>query len=66
MALEEEGALPRPRAERFVPPPNLDGWGVQELRDYVIALRAEIARAEAAIARQEGHRSAADALFRKP
>ena len=66
MAVEEEAALPRPRAERFVPPPSLDGWGVQELRDYIAALRAEILRAEAGIARQESHRSAADALFRKP
>ena len=68
MALEDEvGAGPRPRVEhRFVPPPSLEGWSVQALRDYIAALTAEIARAEATIARQESHRSAADALFRKP
>jgi len=63
--IEEDG--PRPKGhQRFVPPPTLEGWDVGALRDYIEALRAEIARAESAIARQEGHRSAADALFRKP
>lgn len=60
--MEEEG--PRPTA-RFVPP-VLDGWGVEELQAYVLTLRAEIARAEAAIATRQAQRSAADAFFRKP
>ncbi|MBX9700934.1 MAG: DUF1192 domain-containing protein [Acetobacteraceae bacterium] len=61
----EEG--PRPRtANRFNPPPNLDGWSVEELGAYVAALQAEIARAEAAIARQHSLRSAANAFFKTP
>lgn len=61
---DEEERRPR-RPERFTPA-ALDGWGVEELRDYIAALRAEIARAEAAIAARESQRSAADALFRRP
>lgn len=59
----EEEDRPR-RPARFQPPP-LDGWSAEELADYVAALRAEIARAEAAIAARGTQRSAADALFRK-
>jgi uncharacterized small protein (DUF1192 family) len=58
--MEEEA--PR-RAPRFMPP-VLDGWDVEELKDYIAKLRAEIGRAEAAIARKEAHRGAADAFFR--
>ncbi|HYZ34191.1 MAG TPA: DUF1192 domain-containing protein [Crenalkalicoccus sp.] len=61
----EEEDRPRPPA-RFTPPASLDGWGVEELRAYVTALTAEIARAEAAIAARQGQRSAAEALFRQP
>ncbi len=67
MLQDEDGATgdrPRP-ATRFAPA-ALDAWGVQELRDYIEALRAEIARAEAAISARETHRTAADALFRRP
>jgi uncharacterized small protein (DUF1192 family) len=65
--IEDPDQAPRPpSAQRFIPPPTLEGWGVAELRAYVAALQAEIGRAEAAIARQETHRSAADAFFRKP
>jgi uncharacterized small protein (DUF1192 family) len=60
--IEEESAKPAPR---FVPP-ALDSWGVSELRNYISALQAEIARAEAAIAARETHRGAADAIFRRP
>jgi uncharacterized small protein (DUF1192 family) len=60
MAEEEE--RPR-RAARFTPMP-LDGWDVVDLRDYIEALRAEIARAESAIAARESQRHAAEAFFR--
>jgi uncharacterized small protein (DUF1192 family) len=43
----------------------LDPLGVEELRDYIDELRAEIARVEGDIARKTSHRSAADAFFRK-
>ncbi len=65
MILDEE--TPRPRtANRFTPPPTLEGWAVEELRAYIAALQAEIGRAEQAMAERQNHRSAADALFRKP
>jgi uncharacterized small protein (DUF1192 family) len=67
---DEEERLRRQAAalaarQRFQPA-ALDGWAVAELRDYITALREEIARAESAIAAREAQRGAADALFRKP
>jgi uncharacterized small protein (DUF1192 family) len=61
MALEED-APPRPRArlEKL----TLDSLGIEELQAYIGELRGEIARVEADIARKQGHRSAADAVFR--
>ena len=59
-----EDDRPRPRAS--FTPPVLDGWGVEDLRGWIATLKAEIARAEAAIAKREQHRSAADAFFRRP
>jgi len=41
-------------------------FGIAELRDYIDELKAEIARVEADIDRKQGHRSAADAFFRRP
>ncbi len=63
MALEED-ELPkkRVRLER----PLLDSWSVEELRAYIGELREEIGRTEAEISRKEGHRTAADAFFRRP
>jgi uncharacterized small protein (DUF1192 family) len=55
----------RPRRPQRFQPAVLDAWGVEDLRDYIAALQAEIARAEAAIAARERQRGAADALFRK-
>lgn len=51
----------KPRLDR----PVLDSLGVEELQDYIAELRAEIARVEAEIGRKQGHRSAAEAFFRK-
>ena len=64
MAAEDEDAPVRKRIrlEKLV----LDPLGVEELRDYIGELRAEIARVEADIDRKQGHRSAAEAFFRKP
>lgn len=45
---------------------DLSSLGVAELRDYIAALEAEIARARAAIAAKEAQKSAAEAFFRKP
>jgi uncharacterized small protein (DUF1192 family) len=54
------------KARRGLETAVLDGWSVEELRGYIAALRAEIVRAEAAIAAREAQRGAADAFFRKP
>lgn len=62
--MEDEDApvRKRTRLEKLV----LDALGIEELRDYIDELKAEIARVEADIERKQGHRSAADAFFRKP
>lgn len=64
MALMDEED--RPRRPRHFQPAVLDRWDVEELRDYIESLQAEIARAEAAIAGKQAQRAAADAFFRKP
>jgi uncharacterized small protein (DUF1192 family) len=60
----EEEQRPRPR-EGFAPA-ALAEWSEEALRDYIAALKAEIARAEAAIAARSAQRAAAEAFFRKP
>ncbi len=63
MIEEDEGPVrKRVRLEKLV----LDTLGVEELREYIEELRAEIIRVEADIERKQGHRSAADAFFRRP
>jgi len=60
---EDDGPVrKRSRLEKLV----LDTLGIEELRDYIDELKAEIARVEADIDRKQGHRSAADAFFRRP
>ncbi len=59
-----EDEAPRPKPTRLQPL-VLELLGVEELRDYIAELQAEIARAEQDILRKQSHRSAADAFFRK-
>ena len=47
-------------------PKNYDGWSVGDFEAHLRALKAEIARAEAAMAGRKSSMAAADALFRKP
>jgi uncharacterized small protein (DUF1192 family) len=58
------GAPPRKRArlEKL----TLDTMGIEELREYIAELQAEITRVETDIERKQGHRSAADTFFRRP
>lgn len=63
MALFEEEERPRP-ARGFVPP-SFEGWSVSDLDAHIAALKAEIARAEAAIAARQAQKGAAEAFFRK-
>jgi uncharacterized small protein (DUF1192 family) len=46
--------------------PVLDPLSVTDLTAYIGELRAEIARAEAAIGQKQGARGLADSFFRKP
>ena len=55
-----------PRSKITLHAPPLDPLGVAELHAYIAELRMEIGRAEAAIARKQDHRTAADSFFRKP
>ena len=57
---EEDAARPQRRLAAMA----LDPLGVEELRAYIGELQEEIARVEAAIARKQAHRGAADRFFR--
>jgi uncharacterized small protein (DUF1192 family) len=56
--------LPKP-AQKLLVPPVLDMLGVDELRGYIAALEAEIARVRGVIAAKDAHKAAAAAFFRK-
>ncbi len=60
-----EDDLPRPKAALVAAPP-LDRLGVEELQSYIMALRAEIGRAEAEITRKKAVLDAAHGFFRTP
>ena len=62
----QEPDEPRAPSRALVNRPSLDSLGVDELRAYIADLKGEIARAEAEIARKQGHRSAAESVFRLP
>ena len=62
--MEEDDDTPK-RIRRLEPLP-LYPLGVSELKSYIEELRTEIARAEAEIGHKQGHRSAADAFFKRP
>ena len=55
-----------PLKRRRLEPLPLDSLGIEELRAYIEELKLEIARVESDITRKQGHRSAADAFFRRP
>ena len=56
----------RPRAQTGFRPAEMAIMSVAALREYIGELRAEIARAEAAIEARGSSKAAADAFFRKP
>ena len=55
-----------PRPKRRLTPLVLDTLGVDELREYIGELRAEIERVEADISKKQGHRSQAEVFFKTP
>ena len=54
-----------PRPKTHLAHPSLDALGVAELEAYIADLRGEIARAEQEITRKQGHRAAADSVFKR-
>lgn len=61
--LTDDDNEPRNRPKK---PKPLDNMSVEELREYIGALKAEILRVETAMNAKSAHMSAADALFKKP
>ena len=61
MLLEDDNPAPTGPAK----PKNLDFMSVSELEEYMEALRAEIQRTQAEIAKKSHSRAAADAFFKK-
>jgi uncharacterized small protein (DUF1192 family) len=57
---DEDLPLKRPAAPKDLTPLSID-----ELKHYIAGLEAEIARARAAIAAKESHRSGVDSLFKR-
>ncbi len=54
-----------PRQKKKPMPLNLDEMNIEDLKEYVAALKAELDRVEAKIKAKQGHASAAAALFKK-
>ena len=46
-------------------PKNLDDMNIEDLKEYVAALKAEIERVEAKIKAKQSHASAAASFFKK-
>lgn len=54
----------RPKKHVSVEPKPLDRYDVEDLRGYIESLRAEIARAEAAIRAKQGAQRHAESFFK--
>lgn len=46
-------------------PRNLDPMSIEELRDYIVELQGEIARAQEAIIRKQAVKAGAEAFFKR-
>lgn len=65
MAREDDEDMRPQNAMRWLEPRLLDSLSVAELGGYVLALKAEIARAEAVAEAKKNHRAGIEALFGK-
>jgi uncharacterized small protein (DUF1192 family) len=65
MAREDDEDVRPQNTPRWLEPRLLDSLSVAELGDYVVALKAEIVRAEAAADAKKNHRAGIEALFGK-
>ncbi len=62
MAFELDDLDPR---QKKTQPRNLDVMNVEDLKEYVVALKAELERVEAKIKAKQSHAEAAASLFKK-
>jgi uncharacterized small protein (DUF1192 family) len=65
MAKDDDEEIRPQNAMRWLEPRLLDSLSVAELGEYVLALKAEITRAEAAADAKKNHRAGIEALFGK-
>jgi uncharacterized small protein (DUF1192 family) len=61
--LTDDDTEPRNRPKK---PKPLDNLSIDELKQYVVDLKDEIIRVEAAIKAKEAHKAAMSALFKTP
>ncbi len=54
-----------PRNAKKAKPLNLDDMNIEDLKDYVAVLQAEIVRVEAKMKAKQSHASAAASFFKK-
>jgi uncharacterized small protein (DUF1192 family) len=62
MAFDLDDLDPR---HKKTPPKNLDAMSIEELDEYVAAMKAEIARVEDKIKSKRSHAAAAASFFKK-
>jgi uncharacterized small protein (DUF1192 family) len=62
MAFESDDLEPLKKTSQ---PRNLDPMSVEELREYIAVLKAEIARVEEKVKAKQSHASAAASFFKK-
>ena len=62
MAFELDELEPQNQPKK---PTDISGWSAEVLKDYIDALKAEIARAEAVISARKGQISDAEQVFKK-
>jgi uncharacterized small protein (DUF1192 family) len=62
MAFDLDDLDPRQKKPK---PLNLDEMNIDDLKEYVATLKAEIERVEAKIKAKQGHASAAASLFKR-
>ncbi|NDH62425.1 MAG: DUF1192 domain-containing protein [Alphaproteobacteria bacterium] len=62
MAFESDDLEPLKKKSQ---PRNLDPMSVEELREYIAILKAEIARVEEKVKAKQSHASAAASFFKK-
>ena len=62
MAIDLDDLDPRQKKPQ---PKNLDAMNIEDLKEYVAALKAELARVEDKIKAKQNHAAAAASLFKK-